>query len=170
MDINLRITDMAGASPEHSLVIVNFVSAIRKQLKHSTCYVYSDNVQYKFKTENGEDKTVIPDSSINCRTKSRRGNTFVDAPRFVMEVLSPTTEKYDRTEKMEIYCQQEIEEYWIVDKTDSLNDIYDKVTKERKNGKPLQAVLKVEYNGKWNDGFAADYAGVFFVREIISVK
>lgn len=62
------------------------------------------------------------------------------------------------------------EEYWIVDKTDSLNDIYDKVTKERKNGKPLQAVLKVEYNGKWNDGFAADYAGVFFVREIISVK
>lgn len=62
------------------------------------------------------------------------------------------------------------EEYWIVDKTDSLNDIYDKATKERKNGKPLQAVLKVEYNGKWNDGFAADYSGVFFVREIINLN
>lgn len=115
MDINLQITDMAGASPEHSLVIVNFVSAIRKQLKNSTCFVFSDNVQYKFKAENGEDKTVIPDASINCRTKSRRGNTFLDAPRFVMEVLSPTTESYDRNEKMEIYRQQEIEEYWIVD-------------------------------------------------------
>ena len=32
-----------------------------------------------------------------------------------MEVLSPTTEKYDRNEKMELYRQQEIEEYWIVD-------------------------------------------------------
>ena len=115
MDINLQITDMAGASPEHSLVIVNFVSAIRKQLKNSTCYVYSDNVQYRFRTDNGEDKTIIPDASINCRTKSRRGNTFIDAPRFVLEVLSPTTEKYDRAEKMEIYRQQEIEEYWIVD-------------------------------------------------------
>ena len=125
MDINLQITDMAGASPEHSLVIVNFVSAIRKQLKHSTCYVYSDNVQYRFKTENGEDKTVIPDSSINCRTKSRRGNTFVDAPRFVMEVLSPTTEKYDRTEKMEIYRQQEIEEYWIVDWKNREVEVYE---------------------------------------------
>lgn len=115
MDINLQITDMAGATPEHSLVIVNFVSAIRKQLKNSTCFVYSDNVQYRFRAENGEEKTIIPDASINCRTKSRRGNTFMDAPRFVMEVLSPTTEKYDRNEKMELYRQQEIEEYWIVD-------------------------------------------------------
>lgn len=55
MDLNLQITDMVGEGPEHSLVIVNFVAAIRKQLKNSTCYVYSDNVQYKFKDENGED-------------------------------------------------------------------------------------------------------------------
>lgn len=115
MDYDLQITDMAGASPDHSLVIVNFVSAIRKQLRNSTCYVYSDNVQYNFKTDDGESKTVIPDASINCRVKSRRGNTFLDAPRFVMEVLSPNTEKYDRNEKMELYRQQEIEEYWIVD-------------------------------------------------------
>lgn len=115
MDLDLQITDMAGAHPDHSLVIVNFVSAIRKQLKNSTCFVYSDNVQYRFKTDEGEDKTVIPDASINCRVKSRRGNTFLDSPRFVMEVLSPTTENYDRNEKMELYRQQEIEEYWIVD-------------------------------------------------------
>lgn len=125
MDMNLQITDMAGASPEHSLVIVNFVSAIRKQLKNSTCYVYSDNVQYKFQTDDGECKTVIPDASINCRVKSRRGNAFVDAPRFVLEVLSPSTEQYDRTEKMELYRQQEIEEYWIVDWRKKVVEIYE---------------------------------------------
>lgn len=125
MDLDLQIVDMAGASPEHSLVIVNFVSAIRKQLKNSTCYVFSDNVQYKFKTNEGEDKTVIPDASINCRVKSRRGNTFLDAPRFVMEVLSPTTESYDRGEKMELYRQQEIEEYWIVDWRQKKIEIYE---------------------------------------------
>lgn len=125
MDINLQITDMVGATPEHSLVIVNFVSAIRKQLKNSTCFVYSDNVQYRFQDENGENMTVIPDASINCRTKSRRGNTFIDAPRFVMEVISPTTEKYDRGEKMELYRQQEIEEYWIVDWRKKEVEIYE---------------------------------------------
>lgn len=115
MDINLQITDLAGARPEHSTVIVNFVSAIRKQLLNSTCYVFSDNIQYRFKTDEGEDKTIIPDASINCRIKSRRGSTFIDAPRFVMEVLSESTEKYDRGEKMELYRQQEVDEYWIVD-------------------------------------------------------
>lgn len=125
MDLNLQIVDMAGASPEHSLVIVNFISAIRKQLTNSTCYVFSDNVQYKFKTDQGEDKTVIPDASINCRVKSRRGNTFLDAPRFVMEVLSPTTESFDRGEKMDLYRQQEIEEYWIVDWRKKKIEIYE---------------------------------------------
>ena len=32
-----------------------------------------------------------------------------------MEVLSPFKEKYDRNEKKEIYKEQEIDEYWIVD-------------------------------------------------------
>lgn len=125
MDLDLQIVDMAGASPEHSLVIVNFVSAIRKQLRNSTCYVFPDNVQYKFKTTEGEDKAVIPDASINCRIRSRRGNSFLDAPRFVMEVLSPTTESYDRGEKMELYRQQEIEEYWIVDWRKKKIEIYE---------------------------------------------
>lgn len=125
MGLDFTITDMAGATPEHSTVIVNFVSAIRKQLKNSTCYVFSDNVQYKWKTEDGNEKIVIPDASINCRIKSRRGNTFIDAPRFVMEVLSPSTEKYDRTDKMELYRQQEIEEYWIVDWRKRSVEIYE---------------------------------------------
>ena len=125
MDWNLKITDMAGATPEHSSVIVNFVAAIRHQLKNSTCYVFSDNVQYRFRDTEGNNKIVIPDASINCRTKSRRGNTFTDAPRFVMEVLSPSTEKYDRTEKMELYAQQEIEEYWIVDWRTKTIEIYE---------------------------------------------
>lgn len=56
MDLDLQIVDMAGAGPEHSLVIVNFVSAIRKQLRNSNCHVFSDNVQYKFKTAEGEGK------------------------------------------------------------------------------------------------------------------
>ena len=125
MDLNLQILDMSGARPEHSDVIVNFIAAIRKQLKNSTCKVYSDNVQYKWRLKDGTDKTAIPDASINCQGKSRRGNSFINSPRFVMEVLSPSTEKYDRTEKMEIYREQEIEEYWIVDVKKKQVEIYE---------------------------------------------
>lgn len=125
MDLNLQILDMAGSTPAHSAVIVNFIAAIRNQLRNSTCFVYSDNVQYKWMTKEGEEKTVIPDASINCQTKKKRGSNFVGIPRFVMEVLSPSTEQYDRGEKMELYRQQEIEEYWIVDWRRKRIEIYE---------------------------------------------
>lgn len=124
MNLDFQITDRTGATPEHSAVIVNFTAAIRRQLRNSTCFVFSDNVQYKWKLENGDTKTVVPDASINCRVKSKRGNAFLDSPRFVMEVLSPSTEEYDRTEKMDIYRQQEIDEYWIVDWRERKVEIY----------------------------------------------
>lgn len=124
MDLNLHILDTAGARPEHSTVIVNFVAAVREQFMNSTCYVFSDNVQYKWHTKDGDEKIVIPDASINCRTRVRKGNVFLDIPRFVMEVLSPSTEKYDRGEKMELYRQQEIDEYWIVDWENKKVEIY----------------------------------------------
>lgn len=112
--MNTILTDMTGSYIEHSDVITAFTSMVYHQLKDSTCRVYPDNVQYKWLV-NGEEKTVIPDATINCRVHAKKGNSFFDIPRFVMEVLSDSTRTYDRGEKMEIYCQMEIDEYWIVD-------------------------------------------------------
>lgn len=58
---------------------------------------------------------MIPDVSINCDIKNRRSTNFLGVPRFIMEVLSDTTEQYDRNEKMELYKKVEVAEYWIVD-------------------------------------------------------
>lgn len=111
---NPILTDMSGAYIEHSDVITSFVSMVYQQLKGSTCRIYPDNVQYKWVVD-GEEKTVIPDATINCRVHAKKGNSFFDVPRFVMEVVSRSTEKYDRGEKMDIYRKMEVDEYWIVD-------------------------------------------------------
>lgn len=42
-----------------------------------------------------------------------------------MEVLSPSTEKCDRGEKMEIYRSEEIPEYWIIDWKKREIELYD---------------------------------------------
>lgn len=120
---NTVITDMSGAYIEHSEVITNFVANVYSQLKDNVCRVYSDNVQYRWNV-NGEEKKIIPDASINCRVHAKKGNSFFDIPRFVMEVVSPSTEKYDRTEKKELYRLQEIDEYWIVDWRKKQVEIY----------------------------------------------
>lgn len=87
---SIRLTDMAGACIEHSDVIMNFTAIVHRQIKASTCKVYPDNVQYKWIVD-GKEKTVIPDATINCRVHAKRGNSFFDIPRFVMEVLSEAT-------------------------------------------------------------------------------
>lgn len=125
MSLDLEITDMAGASPDHSTVITNFVNMVYNQLKDSTCRVYPDNVQYKWRMDDGTEKTVIPDASINCQIRSRKGNSFINAPQFVLEVLSPSTAKYDKTEKKEIYRSEEVPEYWIIDIQKRTIEIYD---------------------------------------------
>lgn len=117
------ITDMSGALIEHSTVITNFVATVYSQLKDNLCRVYPDNVQYKWIVD-GEEKKVIPDASINCRVTAKKGNSFFDIPRFVLEVLSPSTEKYDRGVKKELYRRQEIDEYWIVDWQKKQVEIY----------------------------------------------
>lgn len=146
--MNTIITDMSGAYIEHSEVITNFVAIVYGQLKDNICRVYPDNVQYKW-TVGTETKTVIPDASINCRVHAKKGNSFYDIPRFVMEVLSPSTEKYDREDKKELYRQQEIDEYWIVDWRKRQVEIYTLDYDE--NGSPQYYLFNIITEGNKNE-------------------
>ncbi len=109
----LPIEDMSKTYLEHSMVIHNFIIKIGSQIKDSLCRVFGDSVQYQWR-EN-DDKVVIPDVSIICNMRDRKNVSFTGIPRFVMEVLSDSTEEYDRNEKMHIYCKVGVSEYWIVD-------------------------------------------------------
>ena len=58
------------------------------------------------------------------RSKNRRSTNFLGVPRFIMEVLSDSTEQYDRNDKMELYKQVEVAEYWMVDWRKKQIEIY----------------------------------------------
>lgn len=118
----LPINDMANTYIEHSIVIHNFVTTVGSQLQSSVCRVFGDSVKYKW-IEN-DNKPVIPDVSINCDIKNRRATNFLGVPRFIMEVLSDSTEPYDRKEKMELYKKVEVAEYWLVDWRKKQVEIY----------------------------------------------
>lgn len=108
-----RIVDMSNTYLEHSMIISNFITKVGNQMVDSLCRVFPDNVQYQW-IEN-DNNIIIPDASINCDIRSRKNVSFTGAPRFVMEVLSDSTESYDRGAKMEIYRKAGVSEYWIVD-------------------------------------------------------
>lgn len=60
--------------------------------------------------------------------------------------------------------------YWIVDKTGELTRQYDELTEGNKNGTPVYVELEVIDKGKSDEGFAAEYAGVYEVGKIIQMS
>lgn len=114
--------DMSNTFIEHSFIINNFVVMTGKQIKDSLCRVLGEGVQYQW-PEN-DNKILIPDASIICNTRDRKNVSLTGIPRMVMEVLSDSTESYDRQEKMEIYRKAGVSEYWIVDWRKKQVEIY----------------------------------------------
>ncbi|MCQ2563607.1 MAG: Uma2 family endonuclease [Mogibacterium sp.] len=67
--------------------------------------------------ENDDRNGFIPDVLIVCDKEkyTKDEETIVGAPDYVAEVLSPSTEKYDRTLKLNKYWQKGVREYWLID-------------------------------------------------------
>lgn len=62
-------------------------------------------------------------------------------------------------------------EYWVVDKSGDLMPRYVDVTgDEAKVGGTVYAELEVEPRGYSDEGFAAEYAGVYWVRRVVSIR
>ena len=95
---------MAGGTPAHAAIAVNVASSLREQLRGKPCRVFSSDLRVRvLATGLG----TYPDVTVVCDTLETdpddpRGNTVVN-PSMVVEVLSPSTEDYDRGEKLAQY-------------------------------------------------------------------
>lgn len=89
---------MAGESPEHSTIYFNLAGTVHAQLKGSSCRGYSPNMKVRNDPEN---LYSYPDLAIVCGEPmyhDTRRDVVVN-PTAVFEVLSPSTQKYDRGER-----------------------------------------------------------------------
>jgi Uma2 family endonuclease len=105
--------------PEHQAVATNLAAELRAALKRSgcPCKVYQP-VDYKIT----EHTVLNPDLLIVCKPITK---AFLDfAPELVVEILSPATALKDRHAKFEIYQEQKIKFYLIVDADKQSVEIY----------------------------------------------
>ena len=61
-------------------------------------------------------------------------------------------------------------EYWLVDPSGALERQYDRVSGGATDGRPVDAQMELRYKGPSDEGFAAEYAGVFEVVRILSME
>jgi Uma2 family endonuclease len=105
---------MAGASEGHVLIVLNVASEVRARLRETPCRVYANDMRVKVAATG---LYTYPDVIGLCDPPSfedDRRDTLLN-PALVVEVLSPSTEAYDRGRKAEHYRRiPSLREYLLV--------------------------------------------------------
>jgi Uma2 family endonuclease len=104
---------MAGGSPEHSLIAANATRELGNQLLKKPCRVYNSDLR----VHANEPHYSYPDVTVVCgepQFLDEKRDTLLN-PTVIVEVLSPTTEAWDRGGKFEQYRQREsLQEYVLI--------------------------------------------------------
>jgi Uma2 family endonuclease len=93
---------MAGASANHNLIVGNCVFTLGLQLKKKPCRVYPSDLRLRIEATG---LYTYPDLSVVCgepQLESDAGDVLLN-PLVIVEVLSDSTEAYDRGKKFEHY-------------------------------------------------------------------
>ena len=99
---NGEIFAMAGASREHNLTVANLLRDIGNQLEDRPCESYPSDMRVSIEATG---LYTYPDVSVVCgepRFQDREVDTLLN-PTVIVEVLSPSTEAYDRGDKFRHY-------------------------------------------------------------------
>ncbi|MDB6137938.1 MAG: hypothetical protein JWO94_1010 [Verrucomicrobiaceae bacterium] len=110
-----RVTAMAGGTPQHAMMAANVIGSLRDDLKGKPCKPVGSDLKLGI-----GDRFFYADVAVLC-PPVKRAPELPDAiinPRVVFEVLSDSTEAYDRGEKFALYRQnEELIEYILISPT-----------------------------------------------------
>jgi Uma2 family endonuclease len=110
--IDGEMVAMTGGTWKHGLIIGNVVFSLKNRLLRGPCAVIPNDLKVHVASD-----YVYPDVVVVCgepTLEEDRGEVLVN-PTLIVEVLSPTTESYDRGRKFELYQTLEsLREYVLV--------------------------------------------------------
>ncbi len=122
--IDGRVYAMSGGTQNHSAIAINFLLSIRSHLRGSNCNVFNSDLKVNIlNTPN----YTYPDLSVTCDSRDRENALYIIYPCLIVEVLSDSTEAYDRGKKFEKYRRNpNLIDYVLVSSDEVAIDIYHK--------------------------------------------
>ncbi len=122
-----EIFAMAGASIEHNQIVKNVIYSIEDHLrKGGKCQVFPSDLKIHIEANS---LFTYPDLSIVCGKIETLENhkDIVTNPSVIVEVLSPSTQDYDRGGKFKLYRDiPSLKEYILISSTEMLVEKYDR--------------------------------------------
>lgn len=113
---------MAGAGDGHVRISGNVFALLKAQLRGSGCSVYMADMKVRVK----EDEAFFyPDVMVTGDPADLKRNYTKHSPRLVIEVLSASTEGYDRGMKFALYRElASLQEYVLIDPRSYRVDVF----------------------------------------------
>lgn len=150
--IDGQVVAMAGVSLNHSLITANLGCSVGNRLTREFARALLSNIRVRVATGG---LYTYPDVTVFCGQPQfdsiDRSQGTLTNPRVIVEVLSPSTEGYDRGDKFKRYCGlPSLMEYVLI----SQNEAFVEVIARRDDGswsinffKGLEAIAKLDSIG-----------------------
>jgi Uma2 family endonuclease len=107
-----EIVSMVGARRVHGVVVMNLARELGIQLRGSPCRVFQETM----KLQPADDTILYPDIFVTRDKADLATELLFKAPTLIIEVLSPSTQAYDRSVKFALYRRiAALQEYILVD-------------------------------------------------------
>jgi Uma2 family endonuclease len=121
--MNGEVYAMTGGTINHSRVALNFGFMLMNHLR-GRCMVLNSDARVEVQRSR---QYVYPDVSVTCDRRDLSNTNFVSHPCLIVEVLSPSTEAYDRGGKFKLYRRSSSLQDYVLVSADKIEiDLYRK--------------------------------------------
>ncbi len=128
-EIYAEVYAMTGGTMNHSEIAVNLTTMLKVGLRGRGCRVLNTDAKVSINRINS---FLYPDVSVTCSDMDRSAKRFITQPCLIIEVLSPSTEAFDRGDKFKLYRQlTSLQDYVLVDTNKPAIDLYHKTEQGR---------------------------------------
>ena len=120
--IDGEIYAMAGTTDSHNTIALNLAVLIRSHLRGSNCRIYFAGIKARLEERNC---FYYPDLLVTCDPRDTETPTYKRFPKLIVEVLSDSTESFDRGTKFSDYqTLDSLEEYILVNSYRQQVEVY----------------------------------------------
>ena len=158
--INGNIVKKQAPSPQHQKAVLKLSKIMDDySTEKALGEVYISPIDVFFDKYNNTQPDVL--FIKNDRNFIITNNGIEGHPDLIVEVLSPSTFKNDRKEKMELYLKFGVTEYWIVDPKNQSVEVY--VLENNKYEMPFFAIETGDIESNVLEGLKFDVARIFLM-------
>ena len=122
--INGQVYAISVGSVNHSRIAIRFATMVDTHLDTSSCITGNSDLRINIV---GTNNYTYPDVSVTCDDRDKTTTQYITYPCLIVEVLSPSTELYDRSGKFRLYRKNpHLQDYLLVSSTSIEMDLYHK--------------------------------------------